>query len=123
MASLYVIPAFPSSSTNALSCEGDYPTAWSESPDRAQLSTLGDPLLGNLVSTVSSGLSKVTHVSMLKDFHPSDHFGDLPSGGITFPGVDIASAMVVPTTDIYLQDFLNNFDEPDKVSIQRLIVD
>jgi hypothetical protein len=121
MTSLSVVPEFPFSSTNTSSYVGDYPIAWSESVDHAQPSTLGDPLL-RIVSTVSSGLSKVTHFSTLKGFHPSDHFDDLPSGGITFPDVDITSATVVPSPDIYLQDFLNNFDEPDKVSIQHLLI-
>ncbi|KAH9982808.1 hypothetical protein BGW80DRAFT_1555843 [Lactifluus volemus] len=95
MTSLYVIPEFPSSSMNILSWRGII------------------PLHGPNPWTMFNHPRWVTYVSTLQSFHTPNHFGDLPSGGITFPGVDVANATVVPTSGIYLQDLLNNFDELD----------
>jgi hypothetical protein len=64
--------------------------------------------MGSLVSMISSGAPNVTHISLSQDADTADRFGDLPSGRITFPGVEVDNATVVPASERYIQDFLTD---------------
>jgi hypothetical protein len=84
-----------------------------------------DPILGSLVSLVSCGISKHTHVFLSQDVHNVDPFGN-PINDARFPDVDAADAAVFtphPAPQIYTESFINNLDEANEVSIPYLDLD
>jgi hypothetical protein len=119
MNSFYI--EYPTLLTNALSDDGSYPAQGPASTDNGQPSLLCDPFMGSLVSMISSGIPKVTHVSMSQGAHTTDNFGDLPSGGTTFPGIEVDNSAVAATSERYPQDFLT--DWIDKPRVQCSAVD
>jgi hypothetical protein len=129
MTSLHMMPEFPFFSwPNIFPAEEDYTTIWPDSDfaDDAQSSAVHDPYLSGLVSAVSSGIPKVTHVSVSQDVHAANILGNPSYGGATFSDVDGANTEVFtspPASDIYLEDLTNDFDEVQQVSIQRLVVE
>ncbi|KAH9962035.1 hypothetical protein BGW80DRAFT_1357098 [Lactifluus volemus] len=81
---------------NALSDEG-YPAPRSKSVGYAQPYTIPEPIRTDLVSLVSPlEYQMFTYISTSQNVRNSERFGDLPSGGITFPGIDVTDATALP---------------------------
>jgi hypothetical protein len=102
----------------------DYNAILSDYADNAQSSAVYGPFLGGLVSLVLCGISKVTHAFVSQDVHDVDPLGN-PSNGAVFPNIAAADAAVFtsPVPQIYMEDFINNLDEVNEVSIPSLVLD
>jgi hypothetical protein len=127
MTSLHMMPEFRFFSwPNIFPAEEDYTAIWPDSLDDAQSSAVQHPCLSSLVSAVSSGIPKVTHVSVSQDIHAANGFGNPSYSGVTFSDADAANTVAFtspPASDIYLEDRINDFDKVQHVSIQQLMVE
>jgi len=103
----------------------DYNAIWSDYADNVQSSAVHDPFLGGLVSVISSGIAKVTHVFVSQDVHNTDPFGTPSYSGVAFSNVDaVDAAPSTPLTAprIYEEDFISNLNEVHEVSIHYLVL-
>jgi hypothetical protein len=81
---------------NTLSDES-YPAPRSKSVGYAQPCTIPKQIRTDLVNLVSPlEYQMFTHISTSQNVRNSERFGDLPSGGITFPGIDATDATALP---------------------------
>ena len=103
----------------------DYNAISSDYADSVQPSAMYGPFLGGLVSLVSCGISKDTNGFVSQDVHNVDHFGN-PFNDANFPKVDAADAAVFtphPAPQICTEDFIDNLDEINEVSIPCLVLE
>jgi hypothetical protein len=104
---------------NTFSDEEGYPAPRSKSVGYAQASMIPEPILTDLVSLVFPlEYQKFTHISVSQGVHSSERFGDLPNGGITFPGMVATDTTVVPISSIY-PDLEIDFQGLETASIQE----
>jgi hypothetical protein len=103
---------------NTLFDEEGYPVPLSNSVGYAQPWMIPMPILTDLVNPVSPlEYQKFTHISMSQDVRNVGHFGNLPSGGITFPGIDATNVTVLPISSICQPDLEIDFRGLETASV------